>query len=69
LETKSYELDEIEYYGEEFSFLNNINADSKFTFSKKNIYENREPAMIARKYAKKSNIVIINNSILFQDIS
>lgn len=69
LGTKSYELDEIEYYGEEFSFLNNINADSKLTFSKKNIYENREPAMIARKCAKKSNIVIINNSILFQDIA
>jgi len=68
-ETKSFELDDLDYYGEEFSFLREISADDKIIFSKKNIYEKREPAVIARKLARNSNIVVINNSILFQDIS
>jgi hypothetical protein len=32
------------------------------------LYEDREPAVIARRQARKTNIVIINNNILFQDI-
>ena len=67
-ETKSFELDELDYFGEEFSFLNEINAEDSIIFSKKNIYEKKEPVIIARKKAKKSNIVIVNNSILFKDI-
>jgi len=68
-ETNSFELDEIDYYWEEFSFLNTINADDSIIFSKNNIYEKKEPSIIARKKAKNSNIVIVNNSILFQDIA
>ena len=68
-ETKSFELDELDYYGEEFSFIREINADDSLVFSKKNIYEKREPAVIARKLARVSNIVVVNNSILFQDLS
>ncbi len=68
-ETKSFELDELDYYWDEFSFTKEINADDSMVFSKKNIYEKREPAVIARKLARTSNIVIVNNSILFQDIA
>ena len=67
--TKSFELEELDYFGEEFSFKQDINADDSLVFSKKNIYEKIEPIFIARKKAKKSNIVVINNSILFQDIA
>ena len=68
-ETKSFELDELDYFWEEFSFIKEINADDFLIFSKKNIYEKKEPSIIARKKAKNSNIVVVNNSILFQDIS
>lgn len=66
--TKSFELDEIEYNPEEFSFSDNISADSNIIYDKNNPFEKREPFIIARKLAKKSNIVVINNSILFHDI-
>ena len=67
-QTKSGELDELDYYGKEFWFLNEINANDYYTFSKDNIYSKYEFVIRARKNAKNSNIVIINNNILFQDI-
>jgi ATP-dependent DNA helicase DinG len=66
--TANGELDELDYYGQEFSFIRDINADDAFTFSTDNTYEDREFAIRARRQAKKTNIVIINNNILFQDI-
>jgi hypothetical protein len=48
--------------------LNEINSSDYFTFSKENSFSNYEFALNARKNAKKANIVIINNNILFQDI-
>ncbi|MDQ7022316.1 MAG: exonuclease domain-containing protein [Candidatus Gracilibacteria bacterium] len=68
LETKSGELDELDYYGKEYGLLNEINANNFYTFSKENIYTKYEFSINARKNAKKANIVIINNNILFQDI-
>ncbi|MDD3646401.1 MAG: helicase C-terminal domain-containing protein [Candidatus Gracilibacteria bacterium] len=67
-DSEEYELDELDYYGSEYSFLREINADDKVTFSAINMYEDREPAVRARRNARGSNIVIINNNILFQDI-
>ena len=66
--TKNWELDELDYFGREFWFINEINSNDFFTFSKENPYSNYEFALKARKNAKKANIVIINNNILFQDI-
>ena len=66
--TANGELDELDYYGQEFSFIREINADDAFTFSTDNTYEDREFAIRARRQAKKTNIVVINNNILFQDI-
>jgi len=66
--TKTWELDELDYFGIEYSFLNEINSSDFFTFSKENHFSNYEFSINARKNAKKANIVIINNNILFQDI-
>ena len=68
LETNSFELDELDYYWKEFLYKKMINADDKLIFSTKNIYLKYEPLIYFRKKAKKSDIVIINNNILFQDI-
>ncbi len=67
--TELWELDELDYYGEEFSFIREINSDDNFVFSSENPFEKYEFILKARKAAKTSNIVIINNNILFQDIS
>lgn len=67
-ETKHWELDELDYYWKEFWFLNKINSDSSITFSSSNPYEDLEFVVRARRIARKSNIVIINNNILFQDL-
>lgn len=66
--TQSWELDELDFYWKEYSFLREINADDLGTFSKENTFEKYEFCVNARKRAKKANIVIINNNILFQDI-
>ena len=66
--TANGELDELDYYGQEFLFIREINADDAFTFSSDNNYEDREFAIRARRQAKKTNVVVINNNILFQDI-
>ena len=66
--TNSFELDELNFISWEYYMRNDINADSLLTFSNKNPYSNREPLVIQRKKAKTSDIVIINNNILFQDI-
>lgn len=62
------ELDELDFYGREYSFIRDINADNLMTFSSKNPYEDREFAVRARRQARKSNIVIINHAMLFQNI-
>jgi len=66
--TNSFELDELDYIWEEYNFLWEINADNFLVLSKKNMYYKREPLVFYRNQAKKSNIIVINNSILFQDI-
>ena len=67
--TQNWELDELDYYGQEFSYLSEINADNALTLSKENPYAESEFLINARNIAKKSNIVILNNSLLFQWIS
>ncbi len=66
--TKTWELDELDFYGKEYWFVREINADDLITFSKDNAYEKYEFSVNARRNARKANIVIINNNILFQDI-
>jgi hypothetical protein len=48
--------------------LRDVNADDRITFSSHNLYEIREPAVRARRRARETNVVVINNNLLFQDI-
>ena len=67
-ETKYGELDELNYFWQEYSFLNFVNADSFWGASEKNDYKNYEYLYKARKSVEDANIVIINHSLLFSDI-
>lgn len=68
MQSEFWELDELDYYGEEYSYLSDINAWNAFTFDESNIYKDIEFAYKARQRAKSSNIIITNNHILFQDM-
>lgn len=63
--TEFWELEELNYFGKEFSYLKNINADFLFT---KNTYQDYEYLFKARQNLSRSNIVVINHSLLFSDI-
>lgn len=63
------ELDELNFYGEEFSFLSEIHAWDAYIFDTSNTYKDVEFALRARDRAKTANIIITNNHILFQDMS
>lgn len=67
-ETEFWELDEIQFYGEEFWYLGDIHAGNSFIFDEANPYKEIEFALKARKRAKNSDIIVTNNHILFQDI-
>ena len=64
-----WELDELDFYGEEYAFLSEIHAGDNLVFDTNNIYKDIEFALRARKKAKQANIIITNNNILFQDIT
>jgi len=66
--SKYFELEELDFYWQEYSFLKYINSDDINIFSKNNIYSDIEPIIISRYNAKNANIVILNNSILIKDI-
>ena len=68
VESPDGELDALDYYGEEYTFLSQIHAGSYPIFDETHIYKHLEFALRARKRAKSANIIICNNHILFQDI-
>ena len=68
MKTDLGELDDLDFYGEEYQFLAEIHAGSINIFDEANPYKHLEFALRARKKAKSANIVITNNHILFQDI-
>lgn len=65
--TDFWELDELNYYPKEFTLLKNINADHFLVLRDDNPYKHYEFLYKARINSQKSNIVIINHSILLQD--
>lgn len=67
-ESDFWELDEINFFGEEYGFLSDINAGNSFIFDESNPFKDYEFAIRARKRAQKANIIITNNHILFQDV-
>lgn len=67
LETSFWELDELEFYGEEFLYLSEIHAGNIRLQDTELPYRNLEFVILARDNAKNANIVVTNNSILIQD--
>lgn len=68
IESHYGELDELDFYGEEYGLMSQIHAGDGFIFDDANVYKNTEFALRARQKARNSNIVVTNNHILFQDI-
>lgn len=68
IKSEFWELDELDFYGEEYSFLSDIHAWNGFVLSDSNEYKSTEFAHRARLRAKSANIIVTNNHILFQDI-
>lgn len=69
LVTKYWELEELNFNPKEFVFLKDINADHFLVLSEENEYKFYEYLFKARTNAQNSNIVIINHSLLLQDIN
>lgn len=68
-ETTYWELDELNYFWQEFSFLRFINADNFLVLTDKNDYKKYEYIFKARIRLESSNIIIINHSLLFSDLN
>lgn len=68
LETKYWELDELTFYPDEYWYLRNLNSDWFISISEKNPYKDHEFIQKARKKVEKSNIIVINHSLLFSDL-
>lgn len=67
--TKYWELDEINFFWQEFSFLRSINSDNFSVLTEKNDYRRYEYLFKARVRLESSNVIIINHSLLFSDIN
>ncbi len=67
--TKYWELDELNYFWQEFSFIRNINSDNFSVLSEKNDYRRYEFLFKARTKLESSNVIIINHSLLFSDLN
>lgn len=67
-DTKEWELDELNFYPQEFQILRKINADNSFVFKDLNPYKPYEFVNKARQKAQNSNIVVINHSLLLNDL-
>ncbi|MDP2090423.1 MAG: helicase C-terminal domain-containing protein [Candidatus Gracilibacteria bacterium] len=68
-ETTYGELDELNFFGQEFSFLRFLNADSFLVLDEKNDYKKYEFLFKARTRLDCSNVIIVNHSLLFSDLN
>jgi len=68
-ETKYWELDELNFFWQEFSYIRFINSDSFIVLDDKNDYKNYEYLYKARVWLNCSNVIIINHSLLFSDLN
>ena len=62
------ETDEITYYGEENKFIRYLSAEDPLILTDKNPYKAYEYLYNARETAERSDIVIINHSLLFAEL-
>lgn len=68
-ETTYWELDELNFFWQEFSFLRFLNADSFLVLDEKNDYKKYEFLFKARTRLDCSNVIIVNHSLLFSDLN
>ena len=66
--TEFWELEELNFYQKEYQYLKHINADHFLVLSDQNEYKFYEHIFKARSDAQNSNIVVVNHSLLLQDI-
>ncbi len=66
--TKTWEIDELSFFPQEYKFLREINADKFIILKDENPYKNYEFLYKARQNVIKSNIIIVNHSLLLSDI-
>lgn len=67
-ETEHWELDELNFFWKEYNFLKIINLNLSLYSKNSSKYQLYEYLYKARQNLAKSNIVIINNSLLFSDL-
>ena len=68
LQTEHWEIDELNFYPDEFSIIKYLSSDWLFYLSDKNDYKDYEFINKVRKKVDSSNIIIINHSLLFSDL-
>lgn len=69
LETEHGELDELNYYGQEYTFLKSLFPNISIDWKHKNIYKEYEFLYRARENVEIADIVIVNHSLLFSDVA
>lgn len=67
-DSEYWELEELNYYPKEYSYLHDLNADNFLILNEDNPYKEYEFLSKAKKRANNSNIIIINHSILAQEL-
>jgi len=67
-DTEFWELDELNYFWKEFSFVKDINSELSFKNEQKNTYIEYDFLFKARQKVINSNIIVINHSLLFSDL-
>jgi len=69
IKTDFWEIDELNFYGKEFLYAREINAENKEVLSDTNPYKTFEFYYNLKKKMQDSDIVVINHSLLLSDIS
>lgn len=67
-ESITWELDELNFYWEEYNYIKLINADKFYILKDDNHYRKYEYIYKYRQSSQKSNIVVVNHSLLLQDL-
>lgn len=68
LQTRDGELEELNFYGPEYGYLDRIRATDSRVLANENTYRKEEFLYTARQDAKEANIVIINHALLLSEM-
>lgn len=68
IDTKNWELEELNFYPFEYETLKTVSSDNFMTLDEDNPYKRKEFLFKARKDVESANVIIVNHSLLLQDI-